>query len=124
MKGSMKIKRALPEAKRLTHTIKDDHFMGGGTKTFEVKVPSRKIEGTPPSEKALENAHAEKKKEAARKHEIVMRMAMEGKRDHEIVEATGYTRQTVHTMIQNMKRQGIDIPDRKRGREKSGRENS
>lgn len=119
----MKLKRKLPEAKRLTHTLKDDRFMGGGIKTFEVKEPSRKIEGTPPSEKALENAHAKKKKEAVRKHEIVMRMAMEGKRDPEIVEATGYTQQTVHTLIRNMKRQGIDIPDRKRGREKSEKKN-
>lgn len=124
MKSSMKIKRALPEAKRLTHTVKDDRFMGGGIKTFEVKEPSRKIEGTPPSEKALENAHAEKKKEAARKHEIVMRMAMEGKRDPEIAEATGYTKQTVHTLIRNMKRKGMDIPDRKPGREKGEREDS
>lgn len=44
MRSSMKIKRALPETKRMTHTVRDDRFMGGGTKTFEVKVPSRKIE--------------------------------------------------------------------------------
>lgn len=117
MKASMKNLR-LPEAKRLTHTVRDDRYSGQGAGIHEVRIPPKKIEGTPPSKKVLEKANAVRSEEAARKHAIVKQMALEGKRGPEIAEATGYTQKTVRTIVRNLRRQGIEIPDRKRGREK------
>lgn len=125
MNSSMKIKRPLPKAPRTaTKTVHDNRFLGEGINTYIHKPSPSPMDDFGQSEHTKENASRHKKLEMERKHKIMKVMLKEGATDAEIAEATGYTQQTVHTLIRDMKRQGIDIPDRKRGREKSGRENS
>lgn len=52
---------------------------------------------------------------AERRHDMIARLAREGLSDAEISEQTGYKPNSVRRLIGKMRRDGIDIPERKRG---------
>lgn len=52
---------------------------------------------------------------AERRHDMIARLAREGLSDAEISAQTGYKPSSVHRLIGKMRREGVDIPERKRG---------
>ncbi len=83
---------------------------------------SSPINRMPPSigysvtEQTAKNSHAARSVEKQRRWEIVRKMALEGASNAEIMKATGYkTAGTVKSIVHQMREQGIEIPERRRG---------
>lgn len=70
------------------------------------------------SENTKENAGRKKKEEMLRKHRIMKEMLREGATDEEIEAATGYSHGSVRKILTQWRRAGMDVPDRRRGKEK------
>ena len=88
---------------------------------------SSPINRMPPSigysvtEQTARNSHEAAKAEKRRRWAIVEKMAKEGASNAEIMEATGYKNAgTVKSIVHQMREQGIDIPERRRGCKKQG----
>jgi len=63
-------------------------------------------------------ARARRMGNAERRHDVIKSMAMEGCSDEEIAEATGYKPDSVRRLVSKMRREGEDIPERKKGRKR------
>lgn len=70
------------------------------------------------TEQSVRNSHAKQKSIASRKHERVVKMAIDGWSDKDIGEAVGYTPRYVQELLKDLRKSGVDIPERKRGRKK------
>ena len=55
---------------------------------------------------------------ASERHDIVARLAREGMSDEEIAEQTGYKPDSVRRLVGKMRKEGVSIPLRQRGRKK------
>lgn len=68
------------------------------------------------TEQTARNSHEAAKAEKKRRWGIVLKMALEGSSNEEIMKATGYkTADTVKSIVHQMRKQGIEIPERRRG---------
>jgi transposase len=73
------------------------------------------------TEQTTHNSHEAASAEKRRRWAIVEKMAREGYSNEEIMKATGYkTAGTVKSIVHQMREQGIDIPERRRGCKKQG----
>lgn len=123
MKSSMKqLKKYLPRAPfPPTKPVRENRVVA--TEYGNIIIPrDSPINRMPPSigysvtEQTSRNSHEAAKAEKRRRCAIVERMAKEGASNAEIMEATGYKNAgTVKSIIHQMRAQGIDIPERRRG---------
>lgn len=72
------------------------------------------------TEQSRANAHKIQSANAKQRHEMVMRLANEGKSYKEIAVETGYTVGSVGTIIKHLRKKGCEIPYRKKMEEKNG----
>ena len=63
----------------------------------------------------IAKARARAAGKAEKRHDIVARLAREGMSDEEIAEQTGYKQDSVRRILSIMRREGKEIPERKRG---------
>ena len=99
-----------------------------GVTSNELQVIDLEEEKEPPKPKIpietlsqVSKEHAEiglrrRHEETRRKHEEIARLCREGMSDKEIATEMGYTPQSVKKILENLRREGVDIPGRKRGR--------
>ena len=116
MNSTMRIKRHLPPAPEPTRERKDPRRHSSG-------LPMRKLSPVKGfnDEAVRERVKATcKKRQEVAKHrrEIVARMVTAGNTDVEIMEATGYSLSSVRRIASMMRNEGIDIPQRQKGRKK------
>lgn len=120
MNSSMKIKRPLPPAppvKRLREQpVKAPEKK---TKKFEKSREEKNMSRSAGGQRIKEK----KVNEAREKWDRMAKMAGDGWSDREIAEALGYTPKYVHERLKRLRRSGVQIPERKRGR-KSEEESS
>lgn len=69
----------------------------------------------------IAKARARAAGKAEKRHDLVARLAREGMSYEDIAEKTGYKADSVRRMIGKMRSEGMDIPERKRGRKKKCR---
>ena len=123
LNSSMKIKRPLPEAPRTaTKTVHDNRFLGEGINTYIHKPSPSPMDDFGQGEHTKENASRHKKQEMERKHKIMKSLLEEGATDEEIAAATGYSNGSVRKILAKWRREGVDVPERKRGRKKNEKE--
>lgn len=121
--STMRIKRPLPKApKTATKTVHDNRFLGEGINTYIHKPSPSPMDDFGQSENTKENAARSKKQEMERKHKIMKSLLKEGATDEEIAAATGYSNGSVRKILAKWRREGVDVPDRKRGRKKNEKE--
>ena len=72
-------------------------------------------------ETSIVKARAVVEGNAERRHDLIARLAQDGLSDAEIADRTGYKPSSVHRLIGKMRKEGIDIPERKRGVKKCKR---
>lgn len=124
MKSSMKqLKKYLPRApfpptlpvreNRIVMTEYGNLIRCDGSSPINRMPPSI---GYSVTEQTSRNSQAARSAEKQRKWAIVERMALEGCSNAEIMEATGYkSASTVKSIVHQMRLQGIEIPERRRG---------
>ena len=113
MNSSMKIKRPLPPAPPVKRPQEKP-----------AKLPEKKSKKFEKSKEEKARSHMaggqrikEKKvNEAREKWDRMAKMAGDGWSDKEIGEALGYTQKYVHERLKRLRRSGVQIPERKRGR--------
>ena len=125
MNGStMRIKRTLPKAdpRTATKTVHDNRFLGEGINTYIHKPSPSPMDDFGQSENTKENASRHKKQEMERRHKIMKTLLEAGATDAEIAAATGYSNGTVRKILTQWRREGVELPDRRRGRKKNEKE--
>ena len=121
MNSSMKIKRPLPPAppvKRIEEqpALKPKEKTKKFVKSKEEKARSHMAGGQRIKEKRVN--------EAREKWDRMAKMASDGWSDKEIGEALGYTQKYAHERLKRLRRSGVQIPERKRGRKSEKEEAS
>ena len=115
--ASMKILRKLPPApKTATKTIRDPRFYSYGCHTF---MYTPHIPGWAEDKASQERARKfqeRRKKEAYERQMGVVELARQGLSDAEIADRTGYKPESVRRIISKLRREGEDIPLRRKGR--------
>ena len=53
---------------------------------------------------------------AEKRHDEIAKLAQAGMSDEQIAEETGYKKDSIRRIVNQMRREGVDIPHRKRGR--------
>ena len=108
---SMKIKRPLPPAPKITtKPVRNDHIYGYGKNTYEASVPSSQIElRIPPTRSDSQAAERERELKA------ILDLAREGKTATEISEATGCSKVRISQTINRFAEYGAKLtPELKR----------
>lgn len=102
---SMKIKRQLPPAPKITtKPVRNDHIYGYGAYTYETPVPSTQIEiRIPPTRSDSQAAERE------RELKTILDLAREGKTATEISEATGCSRVRISQTINRFAEYGAKL---------------
>ena len=110
---SMKIKRPLPPAPKITtKPVRNDHIYGYGAYTYETPVPSTQIEIRIPPQKSNSLA-AEKEREM----KIILDLARQGKTASQIAEEAGCSRGRVVQVVKQFREYGAKLkPEPKRNR--------
>ena len=110
---SMKIKRQLPPAPKITtKPVRNDRIYGYGAYTYETPVPSTQIEIRIPPQKSNSLA-AEKEREM----KVILDMAREGKPASQIEAETGYPRRRITLTVMKFAEYGAKLaPEPKRKR--------
>ena len=113
MKSSMRIIRRLPPAPKPTRDRRDPNFDEFGH-PIKALGPVKGFGDEEVRERVKETCR--KRQEVARRRRATVRqMAVEGKTDAEIMLATGYKQDSVRRIINIMRNEGIDIPQRRKG---------
>ena len=113
MNSSMRIIRNLPPAPEPTRNRRDPNYDAFGH-PIKALGPVKGFGDEEVKERVRETCR--KRQEVAKhRREIVRQMAVEGKTDAEIMLATGYKQDSVRRIINIMRNEGIDIPQRRRG---------
>ena len=113
MNSSMRIIRNLPPAPKPTRDRRDPNFDAFGH-PIKALGPVKGFGDEEVRERVKETCR--KRQEIAKKRRAIVRqMAVEGKTDAEIMLATGYKQDSVRRIINIMRNEGIDIPQRRRG---------
>ena len=114
--SSMRIKRPLPPAPQPTRPCKRDlSFLQDGT-IAEYRPSPLKTVDTDKVDRSAQNGRAVQTSKAHEKWEKMAKMAGAGWSDKEIAEALQYTEKYVHERLKRLRRSGVNIPERKRGR--------
>ena len=102
---SMKIKRPLPPAPKITtKTVRNDHLVGYGVYTYESPVPQTVMDlQIPPTRSNSKQAEAE------REAKIILDLAREGKTATEISEATGCSKVRISQTINRFAEYGAKL---------------
>jgi biotin operon repressor len=114
--ASMRIIRKLPPAPAPTRAKKvtlPEEKRGRSLAIESIGDAVRRKEAFMRSSVAKARAVAEGN--AERRHDMIARLAREGLSDAEISAQTGYKPSSVHRLISKMRKEGINIPERKRG---------
>lgn len=119
MNSTMRIKRKLPPAPKPTRDRRDPNYDAFGHR-IKALGPVKGFSDEKIRERVKECCE-KRKKTAAEKQAIVVKMALEGKTDKEMMEATGYAKDSVRRIINMKRNDGLDIPARKKGRKKQCR---
>lgn len=86
------------------------------------KAPDLKRDYTPADSRVrsrvMAKARARREGKAERRHDEVVKLARAGMSDEQIAEETGYKKDSIRRIVNQMRREGVDIPHRKRGRKK------
>ena len=115
----MRIKRNLPPAPKPTRDRRDPNFDAFGH-PIKTLGPVKGFRDEEVKERVKETCR--KRQEVARRRRAIVRqMAVEGKTDKEMMEATGYAKDSVRRIINMKRNEGLDIPARKKGRKKQCR---
>ena len=114
MTSTMRIKRKLPPVPRpATKPQIHKNLCGEGIWIHEVKpqIPSHMdLHEKSAAARARQTGKAEKK------HDMIARLAAEGMSDAEIADRTGYKPESVRRILSKLRREGEDIPLRRKGR--------
>ena len=115
MQSTMRIKRKLPPApKTATKMVRDPRYYSYGTHTFAY---TPHISGWE-DDKVRETARRvldKRTSEARERYKLVIDLACRGLSDLQIAEQTGYRPATINNLIWQFRREGIQIPQRKKG---------
>lgn len=68
--------------------------------------------------RAMAKARARRAGKAEKRHDEIAKLARDGLGDEQIAEITGYRRDSVRKIINNLRKEGVEIPHRKRGKKK------
>ena len=113
MNSTMRIKRRLPPAPKPTRDRRDPNFDAFGH-PIKALGPVKGF-GDEEVRERVKDACRKRQEVARRRRAIVRQMAVEGKTDTEIMLATGYKQDSVRRIINIMRNEGIEIPQRRRG---------
>ncbi len=115
--SSMRIKRKLPPAPRTaTSSVRHEGYTGTGVYTHESKPMRTPLDEFRLTDQTKYNAHIGQIEASKSRRELAMKMAVNGVSDEDISKATGYTKEYVRKLRSKWKTEGIDIPEKKRGR--------
>lgn len=115
LSNSMKIIRKLPPIPRpATKTVKDPRYYSYGTHTFAY-TPHISGWEDPVVRETARRVQEQRTSEARERYKLIIDMACRGASDIEIAKETGYRRSTVNNLIWQFRREGIQIPPRKKG---------
>lgn len=121
MTSTMRIKRKLPPVPRpATKPQVHKNLCGEGIWIHEVKpqIPSHMdLHEKSAAARARQTGKAEKK------HDMIKRLAAEGLSDAEIAYRTGYKPESVRRILSKLRREGEDIPLRRKGRKANDESN-
>ena len=113
MNSTMRIKRRLPPAPKPTRDRRDPNFDAFGH-PIKALGPVKGFGDEEVRERVKDTCR--KRQEVARKRRaIVAAMAREGYSDEAIAEEMGYCKGSVRRIINIMRNEGIDIPQRRKG---------
>ena len=112
----MRIIRNLPPAPKPTRDRRDPNFDAFGHPIKALGLV--KGFGDEEVKERVKETCRKRQEVARRRRAIVRRMAMEGKTDAEIMLATGYKQDSVRRIINIMRNEGIEIPQRRKGMKK------
>ena len=108
MKSAAYIKIRLPEAPEPTRDY---------TPAEEpVRVPIATFADSRVRSRVMAKARARREGKAERRHDEIAKLARAGMSDEQIAEETGYKKDSIRRIVNQMRREGVDIPHRKRGR--------
>ena len=113
MLSSMRILRKLPPVPRpATKPQSHPNLYGEGIWIHEAK---EQIQSHMDLHEKASAARARQTGEAEKRHDVLARLARDGLSDVEIAELTGYKPDSVRRLISKMRREGQEIPIRKKG---------
>lgn len=108
MKSVAYIKRRLPDA--------PEPRVYKPAKREAVKSPIATFADSRVRKQVMAKARARRAGKAERRHEEIAKLAQAGLSDEQIAEETGYKKNSIRRIVNQMRREGVDIPHRKRGR--------
>lgn len=112
MYASIKNKKLPPVPRPATKPIYNRRMYGEGRKIYEVKP---QIQSHMELHEQAARARARLMGKAEKKHDMIKRLAAEGMSDEEIAERAGYKPGSVRRILSKLRREGEDIPLRKKG---------
>ena len=116
--ASMKIKRALPPAPEPTRAQKKDLVVTAGGLIAEYRPSPIKTMDREKINRSAKNGRAARLAAAYEKWDRMAKMARDGWSDKEIAEALQYTEKYVHERLKRLRKSGVQIPERRRGRKR------
>lgn len=122
MKCSIKPINLRPIPWPATKPYHDPMIWGEGVVSMHrVEKPIPTFDAETVKSQTIAKARARAAGKAEKRHDLVARLAREGMSYEDIAEKTGYKADSVRRMIGKMRSEGMDIPERKRGRKKKCR---
>ena len=116
MTSTMRIKRKLPPVpKTATKMVKDPRYYSWGTHTFAY-TPHISGWEDPVVQETAKRVQAQRSSEARQRYKLVVDLACRGYSDTQIAKETGYKVITIKNLIYQLRREGVEIPPRKKGR--------
>ena len=112
----MRILRELPPVPRpATKTVKDPRSYSYGNHTYMMtpRIPGWADTGT---KELVQRVQGRRKTEAQKRQMKVVKLARQGLSDAEIADRTGYKPESVRRILSKLRREGEDIPLRRKGR--------
>ena len=114
MTSTMRIKRKLPPVPRpATKPQIHKNLYGEGIWIHEAKP---QIQSHMELHEKTAAARARQTGIAEKRHDMVRRLAKEGMSDADIATRTGYRPESVRKILWRMRKEGLDAPERERGR--------
>lgn len=121
MTSTMRIKRKLPPVQRpATKPQTHPNLYGEGIWIHEAKP---QIQSHMELHEKSAAARARQTGKAEKKHDMIARLAAEGMSDAEIADRTGYKPESVRRILSKLRREGEDIPLRRKGRKANDESN-
>jgi len=108
----------LPDAPKPIRVNHNPRLIGEGARIHEIGEVIPTFNDEKARREIAAKARARASGKAEKRHDMIARLARDGLSNAEIAELTGYKPDSVRRLIVKMRKEGVDIPERTRGRKK------